>query len=156
MYAFEEKAVAALAAHLADDTDGFVAQLRAIETELELDEGALPDPESIEDAYLPTDARSPLIQVYEEASEPESHRERLAFVDCTVAITYNGDSDLVASERLMRRYLQAFRMCFAASATLGGRVGQAVWTDANRSYPMTYDSVTRHARAIGVLVRVQD
>lgn len=155
-YAYEEIAVDGVATWLADATYGIEAQLRAIEVERTLDANTLPDPEAIEQAYLPTDARSPLVQVYEEASESTDHRARLALVDLTVAVTFNSDSDLPAAELLLRRYLEAIRRCLAADSTCGGTVGQAVWTDANRSYPLTYDSVTRHARAIGVLVRVQD
>lgn len=158
MLAFEEKAVAALVALFSDETVGVVAQLRAIELDLGLDANALPDPEAIEGAALPMDARSPLIQVFEEASEPlaAGHRHDLADVDCTVGVSFNGDSDVAAGELVARRYLQALRMCLKASPTCLGAVGQAYWTDANRTLDLTYDSTTRHGRALGVRVRVQD
>ena len=156
--AFEELAVDGLVALFGDATHGIAAQLRLIETALGLDENVIPDPEGIASAVLPADARSPLIQVYEEASEPleAGHRHNFAEVDCTVGISYNGDSDLEASERLMRRYVQAVRMSLKASPTCLGAVGQAYWTDANRSLDLTYDSLTRHGRAVGVRVRIQD
>lgn len=155
---YEQLAVAGVLAALADETTGLVAQLRAVETADSLDANTLPDPEAFVAAQVPTDPRSPLVQVYDEASENSGSewRNRIAGVDVTIGVTYNGDADLEAAELVMRRYVRAVRMVFDADPTCGGIVGQVWITDANRSLEITYDSVTRHGRYLGALVRVHD
>lgn len=157
-FAYEERAVAAVAALLADGTYGIAAQLRVIETAHSLDPHTLPDPEAVIDYLAPADSRSPLVQVYDVAQENtgEQWRNAISGVEVEVAITYNSDSDISAAELVMRRFIQAVRMALHASPNCLGAVGQAWPTDANRTVEMTYDSTTRHGRAIGVVVRVQD
>lgn len=156
--AYEEKAVAAVAGLLADAGVGVVAQLRIIETERSLAPHTLPDPVAILDYLAPADPRSPLIQVYDVAQQNsgEQWRNRISDVEVEIGITYNGDADISAAELLMRRYIQAVRMALDASPTCLQAIGQAWAMDANRTLEMTYDSTTRHGRAIGVAVRVQD
>lgn len=155
---FEELAVAAVVAALEDETFGLAVQLGALRTLLTLTTADLPDPEAIEGAAVPSDARSPLVQVFDAAAQPlqAGHRHHLAEVDLTIGVSYNGDANVAAGELVVRRYLGAIRDVLDASPTCGGRVSQAWWTDANRELDITYDSITRHTRAIGVNVRVHD
>lgn len=155
---FEYKAVDAVASALADPTFGLAVQLAALRAALTLTEAELPDPAAIEPASMPDDTRSPLVVVYDLAAEPMNagHRHHLAGVDLTVGVVYNGDARVTVGERVVRLYLAAIRNVLDASPTCGGRVSQAWWTDANRDLEVTFKSITRHARALGVMVRVHD
>lgn len=144
---------------LADETTGFAAQLRAIETDESLDANTLPDPEAIVAAEVPDDPRSPLIQVFFGArqSSGAETRNRIAQVEIVVGITYNSDADLEHAADFMDYFAEAVLRTLEADPTCGGAVGQAWSPDDNSTgLQITNDSVTRHGRYIGVFVRVHD
>lgn len=156
---YARKAREGLAAALADVTSGFVAQLRAIETAEGYDSNALPDPEAIIAYEAPEDPRSPLVQVYFAAREQGGAevRDRIAGIECVIGITYNSDNDLETAARTMDHFEEAVLRMLEADPTCGGRVGQAWSSDSNTTgLQIINDSVTRHGRYIGVLVRVHD
>lgn len=151
--AYEQIAVSSLATYLAAHLP---AALRAVETADSLTVSSIPDPVAYVQAEVPADTRSPLVMVFDVASIPEQagHRNHLAEVDCTIGVLYSSDADLEGAELLMRRYVRALRDVLDLDPHLGGTVAAAWWTDENRNPPMTYDSATRHGRALGVTVRV--
>lgn len=153
MSRYAQKAVDALHATFAS---GFAEELRLIETEESLDEGELRDPVDYVKAFTPADNRSPLVQIYELSGVPISHRNRLTAVECTVAVTYNGGTDIEADELRMRRYLTAMIRVIELDTTLGGRVTGAIWTDFERGLNIIDEASTRHVRALGVEMRVHD
>lgn len=144
--AYEEIAVDALASHLESELPG---KLPAGNDE----------PQAYVKAFVPSDGRFPLIQVYDESCEPyedSGQRHSFAVVDCTVAVTWTGGTDQAANELVMRRYVQAIREAIMEDTTLGAQVVQAEWTDADRDFPIEDNSASRHTRALGVAVLVQD
>lgn len=155
---FEYQAVDAVVQAFGDATFGLAVQLAALRSALSLTTDELPDPVAIEPASMPDDSRSPLVVVFDMAAEPMNagHRHHLAGVDLTVGVVYNGDAQVTLGERVVRLYLAALRNVLDASPTCGGRVSQAWWTDANRDLEVTFKPITRHARALGVMVRVHD
>lgn len=155
---YEQRAVDALHAVF---TAGFATQLRAVETDEGLSSGALTDPQAYIRAFVPSDNRTPLIQIYAEGGEPlgdSGNRQNLSMIDCTVVATYGATSDMEAAERFMGRYLTAMIQLVRANPRLGNAAGiiGAWWTDFARTFPIIDQAATRHARGIGVMVHVQD
>jgi len=146
--AYEEIAVDAL--HSTFSTS-FASTLSAIDS-------TVTPPVAYVKAFHPADNRSPLVQIYERASEPAEagQRNELAIVDCDLVITYNGGTDTVADEAIMRKYCEAVRTLLMTDPTLGGSVSAAFWTELARDFDIEYDSQTRHVRAFGVEVLVHD
>jgi len=109
-------------------------------------------------AFHPADNRSPLVQIYDRASEPAEagQRNELAIVDCDLIITYNGGTNTVADEAIMRKYCEAVRTLLMNDPTLGGAVAAAFWTELARDFDIDSESQTRHVRAFGIEVQVHD
>lgn len=148
---------AALAPVAIGDGSGFEAYLRAYELAAGLATNALPNPVAYERASLPSDTRSPLVQVFDGAWVPgvAGQRNRLWHADLTVVLEYTSDAQLVGAEDLMRAMVAAMVDLFSANPIQDG-VGFAV-TDGDRSHAMVeQDSMIRHVRALGLKAMVQD
>lgn len=158
---YVDRAVRALHAYLdpavLGDGSGFEAFLRAYETQAGLAANTLPNPQHYAREFVPNDARTPLVQVYEGAFGPVDNRNRLTWADLTIAIAYTGDANIEGTGDIMRGYVSALIDAIEADPSLGGRVNAAWWTDGDRTHPMIdQDSAIRHVRAIGVTVHVHD
>jgi hypothetical protein len=136
---------------------GFAAALDAIETEESLDPGTLVDPLEYLTYWAPHDNRSPLMQCYDVGFQVESQRSSLYVVRVGALLTYNGDADLDASERRMRRYVTAMVRAITADTTLGGAAIQAAFVGARQTRKEQGDSsASRYAYQIEWDVWVQD
>ena len=151
---FVEKAVGAL---LASITADFETQLRAVEVDLGLDPGTLPDPE----AYVQTRAeaennnQSPMIAVYDEGFDVVQQRQRLYTVDCSVALAMVGMADLTALVVQLRRYLTAMIQTLDLNPTLSPAVGTTALIMPGAAFAELGDrSTTRLVYVIPVQVRV--
>lgn len=156
---YEEAAVDAMVKVLASTQ--LTASLRAVEADRGQAPRSLPDPVAVVDAFLPNDNRSPLIQVYQDDGEMVDQREGLYAANLVVALSYSGDTDMVANERLMRRYLSAIINTIRANPLLRyPTVGDAPQVIAaligpNNRVVFGDDSATRNHKGLAVQVRVQ-
>lgn len=156
---YEEAAIAALVNVLASSQ--FTDALRALEVDRGLAPRSLPDPVAVVDAFLPNDNRSPLIQVYQDDGDMLDQKEGLYASQAVVAVSYSGDTDMVANERLMRRYLSALMNTVRANPLLryptladAPQVVAALLGPNNRVI-FGDDSATRNHKGLAVQVRVQ-
>jgi hypothetical protein len=150
---YAEKAVSGLAAYVRTNLPTY---LRAVETEQELDEDTLPDPEAVIECRAPSDNRSPIVEVYAEVGEAIDERLRKHSYDCTLAWAFIGDADLEAGERTMMRCYTAMRRCLEADTTLGGTVSVAIPGRVEFEASRTSDAATRHEFALGVEIHTDD
>jgi len=122
--------------------------------------GELGDQDKITLAFVPTaNDPGPVIEIYDDASffqeEDGGQRNRVCFVDCTIAIKYSGVTDLEVNEEFMRGYVAAVREAIESNHTLATSPVVLAWcTDADRSYPLVDEATTRHVRAVGVRCQV--
>lgn len=136
-------------------SSGLAAQLRAVETESGMAVGSLKDPVKIVKYRAPLDNTSPLLQIYEEGFNFYDQRHDLVTVDCSIVLSWNGSTDLLANEVFMRRYVDAIMRVIFADYTLGGQAVQAVVTQGEAAKIEGDQSTTRHLYGIGVDVTVQ-
>lgn len=143
--AMHDHLVAALATHL-----GLAATARGLTTP--------PMPLDFVRGLTPGDNRTPLIMIWDEETRPleAGHRNFLAVVDLSVAISFAYSTLVEEGEARARVYVEGIRRAVRSDPTLGGRVGQAVWTEASRAVPFDDDSMVRHVRVLGFDVHVHD
>lgn len=146
--AYEQIAVDALHSFISSNLQSALSAISA----------TVPAPVAYVKAFSPADNRSPLIQIYDRGTEPleSGQRHAMAVVDCDLAITYNGRTDMEVNETVMRTYCEAIRDVLMDDPTLDGEVVQAEWTEVARDFAIDYDSQTRSARVFGISVVVHD
>lgn len=150
---FVERAVASLHAYIEAN---YPTYLRAVETELGLSSGALPDPKDYVPADLPFDNRNPRVDIYEDDWDLEDdHVDIMANVGCSIAWSYSSDADTEAGELLARRCLTAMIKCIWADRTLGGTV-VACLLEGGSAGSLTEEKITRHLFHQPVTVRLHE
>lgn len=152
---YTDKAVTSLADYIRTH---IAARLRAIEVEEDLEENSLADPQAVVAARVPSDNRTPLIEVFDEGWEfLKKANQRLLAVDCTVSWSYASDTDLVAGAKTLRRYETALlKLLELGDWRLGGAVVLAIPTDGASGVVRGDNSATRHVFTQGVMVHVHD
>lgn len=143
-YRYVAQAALALKATIAT---GIVAQLRAVEADMELAANYLPDPVEVIDYPAPHDNRSPLVQVYEDAMRPEGPAGQSNgewTVPCSVVWSFTGDADLARSQTIRRGWFDALMRTVLADVQLGGDAVHAIFRDAALVHFEGDKSTTRH------------
>ena len=148
---YADRAIAELAAWL---TAQLPAQLRQVETDQGLTPSSLTDPVAVVKARVPSDNRSPLIEVFEESWDYIDFRQRLLSVDCSIVCSFTHDADISAGELFVRRYLTALLRTLEQDATFGGKVEACIPRDGSSAMIQGAQSETREVFAQGVEIRL--
>jgi len=138
---FTDMAVDALADYVEAN---YATYLDAVETELSLTAGTLPDPTAYYRADLPLDNHNPRVDVFEESwSFVDDGDDLMVEVVCSVLWSYLGDADRAAGELMARRCLTAMIKCLWASRTLSGTV-KAIYLGSGSAASVDESNGTRH------------
>jgi hypothetical protein len=149
---FTDLAVDALADYL---VTSLATYLRAVETELGLSSGDLPDPDAYVRANLPFDDRSPRVDVFEtEWAFEDDGADTMCDVTCSIVWSYVSLNP-VAGELVARRTLTALVKCIDADRSLGSVVS-AVFLDDGSATAVQEDNHTRHVLDQPVVVRMHE
>lgn len=132
------------------------AQLTLIEAASGLDAGDLPPPDAYVEGLVPNHPVSPCLQVWEEGFDAIEQRPGMFSVDCTVAIAFNGDADVLAGQLKIRRYASAIMWCILKAPTLSGAVVGCVFRGGERTGSVNKASETRHAYFLDWEVQVYE
>lgn len=133
-------------------------KLDDIESEDELEAGALPDPVDILDFHAPADTRSPLVQVYGIGFQPhgeDGQRHGLYDVACRVELALAFDADVSAGEEKTLRYTDALMRSVLHDAVLGGSAIQCMFTGAQAAMELDDATPTRNIWSFDFDVTVQ-
>jgi hypothetical protein len=149
-YRFIDKAVEAIMTHL---QTYLPAQIAAVNAERGL---LLTSPLAYVDANVPTDMRSPLVEIFDISGQCTDDHGDEWDIACGVALSFSGNADLVANERKMRAYATALIKTIRSDATLGGKVSAAFLADYSSEVMRGDSSTTRNVFQLTVRCIVKD
>lgn len=151
----------ALDAALTDGSTGIAAQLTAIETADSLTPNSLERPSAYIRTMIPTEYRKSVCMAVVNGVIEEDACNQIADVQCLIGFAFAGaagDANMEAAEDLGWYYCRAARMMMSANdRTLGhANVIEAYASSSDRDFGIDQDNNMYHARALSVIVRVND